>query len=120
MEKPFNGEIHSGLIGVPFKAQAKSYNKLFTDADFIQKVEFYYTQVDYPEVSDWTMACIDNNGFDEDYKYTKSWTNSIDDYMVWVCAITVDDGKCDSIPDETCVQWIKIDSTRPTVTNAEP
>jgi len=110
------GEIHSGLIGIPFEAQAKSYNRPFSDADFIKRVDFEYAEEDAPVPADWTNACSDTTP-DAEYKYTCPWTNSIDDDKVWVRAIAIDDGYCDSLLEKI---WIKIDSTPPTVTNTSP
>lgn len=116
LDRPVQEEIHSGLIGIPFEAKANSYNKAVSDADYIQKVLFDYAEEDAPAAIDWVNAGL-ATVFDAAYKYTYTWNNSIDDDKVWVRAIAIDDGECESLPDKT---WIKIDSTRPTVSNTSP
>jgi len=110
--KPSEEEIHSGIVGVPFKAQAKSYQKDWTEPYYIQKVEFSYSELGAPAPDDWILAGIDEDP-DTDHKFTYRWYNSIDDSKVWIRARAIDDGYCESLYDKI---WIKIDSTRPTVT----
>lgn len=114
--RPVQAEIHSGLIGIPFEAKAHSYQKQFSDADFIQRVDFDYAEADTPATNDWTNAGNDTTP-DGSSKYTYNWQNNLDDTKVWVRATALDDGDCESLREKA---WIKIDSTRPTVTNTHP
>jgi hypothetical protein len=114
--RPIQQEIHSGLVGLPFEAKAHSYQKQFTDADFIRQVNFDFAEVDNPATNDWTNAGNDRTP-DTASKYTFNWQNSIDDDKVWVRAIAIDDGDCESLREKT---WIKLDCTRPIVTNTKP
>jgi hypothetical protein len=116
LDRPVQDDIHSGLIGIPYEAEAHSYDKTFSDVNYIEKVLFAYAEQDTPAVSDWSGAG-DDTAFDAANKYTYDWSNSIDDEKVWVRAVAIDKGKCESLPDKV---WIKIDSTRPTVTNTSP
>ena len=114
--RPGEAEIHSGLVGIPFEANAHSYQKQFTDADFILQVDFEYAEVDVPATSDWTTAGTDTTP-DGSSKYTLIWHNDIDDDNVWVRVRAKDKGDCESLGAKT---WIMVDSTRPTVTNNHP
>jgi len=111
-QKPLEGSIHSGIIGVPFEGQAKTYNKDFSEPWRIQKIEFYYSEIDNPTVGDWTLAGIADE-YDEEQIFKHTWNSGIDDDKFWVRAIAIDDGDCESVVSEK--YWIKIDSTRPTV-----
>lgn len=114
--RPVQGEIHSGLLGVPFEANAHSFQKQFSDADFIRKVDFDFAEVDNPATNDWTNAGADTTP-DGSSKYTFNWQKSLDDNKVWVRATAIDDGDCESLRDKT---QIMVDSTRPTVTYTKP
>jgi hypothetical protein len=54
---------------------------------------------------------------DEASKYRLWWYGAIDDDKVWVRAIAVDGGGCESL---TGKAWIRMDSTRPSVDNIRP
>jgi len=114
--RPAEGEVHSGLNGVPFEAKAKSYDKQFTDADFIDRVDFDYSEVDSPGYNAWKRA-VSIAKFNADSKYTFNWKSSVDDDKVWVSATAIDKGDCESLSGKT---WIRIDSTRPKVSNNKP
>ena len=111
-QHPSEGEIHSGIIGIPFEAQAKTYNKSFSQPWYIQKIKFYYSEMDTPTLADWTLSGSAEE-YDGDHVFKHNWNNDIDDDKVWVRAIAVDDGDCESVVSDK--YWIKIDSTRPTV-----
>ncbi len=114
--RPSEGEVHSGLIGVPFEAKAKSYGRQFTDQFFVFYVRFQYSDAEIPTEAEWVLVW-DAVGFDEESKYTDMWHNDEDRDPVWVRARAVDIGQCESLPMKA---RIKIDSTRPTVTNKHP
>ena len=114
--RPSALEYHSGLIGIPLKARAKSYQKNFNDSDYISNVVFYYALIDNPSADDWYYLASDCD-IDDDQYYIIIWTNNINDNKVWICAQAEDDGMCESLPVSL---WIKIDSTKPTVTNTQP
>lgn len=114
--RPAQAEVHSGLIGVPFEAKAHSYGKQFSDGDFIRQVNFDYAEADTPATNDWVNAGNDAT-LDGSSKYTFTWMNGLNDDKVWVRSVAIDGGDCESLPAKV---WIKIDSTRPTVTNTRP
>ncbi len=115
--RPSEGEVHSGLIGVPLEAMAKSFRREFTDPDFISFVLFAYATADDPRWElDYDLAGTEGDMSPES-TYRCTWNNAIDDDKVWLRILAVDDGACESLPAQV---WIRIDSTRPTATNAQP
>ena len=109
---PSDGDIHSGIIGVPLEAQAKAYNKEYSDSWCIKKIDFYFTTTDIPDADDWTLIGSSVEPDDDD-KFRYTWNNSIDDDLIWIRAISFDDGNCES--KYSYKKWIRIDSTRPTL-----
>lgn len=113
--RPTSGQIHSGLTGVPLEAKAHAYLETFENHTQIDHVDFLYAEPDNPATTDWKLAGIGTTEAGDKYSY--NWRNEIDDNKVWVRAVAVDKGNCDSIPDAV---WIMLDQTRPIVTRHYP
>lgn len=107
---PVQESIHSGLMGVPLAARVRSYEQPFTSASFIQRVGFKYAEIDSPATNDWIHAGAVY--VPEESIYRLIWRNQIDDNKVWIRAVAIDKGGCESLPVKI---WIRIDSTRPEV-----
>ena len=79
----------------------------------ISGVYMWYNQDDSGSGS-WTYITAITSGSGRYYEYY--CTSSIDDDKVWIKAEAKDTGGCES---KTKKRWVKIDSTRPTVTNTQ-
>ena len=115
-DKPGEGVIHSGLKGVDLRAKAKSYCMDFSSDGHILKVRFEYSEDDDPASAYWDIVAEPHTR-NADYQYTHNWVETIDDDRVWIRFVAWDKGHCDSLPVH---KWIKMDSTRPRVSNTDP
>lgn len=112
--KPISQGIYSGINGVTLEADATSYGDDASHTnDHISNVNFYYNQND-DESGSYSLAKSLTTRDPESGNFEDEWTNGINDAKVWMKIVAKDAGDCDSL---TIKRWIRIDRTRPTVTN---
>jgi hypothetical protein len=112
--KPGSQGTYSGINGVPLEADATSYGDDASHSnDHIANIKFYYN-INDDESGSYSFAKSLTSRDPESGYFEGEWTNDINDDKVWIKILAIDAGNCDSV---TIKKWIRIDSTRPTVTN---
>lgn len=120
---PGQGDITSGLNGVPFAAIANSYNASPGAYSRIHCVDFYYQRSDPPSAGyspggGYVYATrADSPDPADNYTFKVKWYNFYNVSRIWVRARAFDTGLCDSLPQSI---WISIDSARPQILNKRP
>jgi hypothetical protein len=121
IHKPSEGEIHSGLKGVPLESKFKSYGYQYDQADQMAKVEYFHATKDDAQWPNDFTSCGSVTSRDAQWHFALNWTNSINDEKVWINSVATDKGGCESLTSSsTTLEWCKIDSQRPVVKNTKP
>lgn len=118
---PEEGQVHSGIKGVPLKSRFRSYGAQGSEADQMARVEYHYSTKDDAVWQQDFTACGIASIRDAELYFAVDWTNSINDIKVWLNSVGFDNGGCESLTsDSTTLTPISIDSKRPQVTNTKP